>query len=224
MSENLLPREAFETPRAPRIWLFAAVIGGLFGAVFWIVFSAIGVLFFLIVGQTYQISAFLRFNSALGTLCGVGFFAFVYVATRRKNPRNPSNLTSLIDQIYFRDPSIAPPPADDAKFKYRIPATYVKTPKVAVGGIVYLGKSGLMFLPHQKNGPSDLESIRIEPLSDLQLKVIPRRVNVRQRLLVARVDPLLQVLSSALNAEFLVPRPEQTRKILEAAIVELLDG
>ncbi len=219
MSTNLLPREAYSEKPVMRTVLFAIIAGLLFAVAFGFLFGVIAYVTLRILRAEsvfWQGLWVLVIGSALGGLFfGSFYFIWMRVFVRRKT-------SDILDKIYSRDPQMAPPPENDEDFRYRLPAGYLITPHMNVGGILYLGKSGLMFQPHKINLAKYSSPILLNPLATVKLSVVPHKVNPFLRLAAKSVPPMITVTARSNTGNFLVPEPAKTCRAIEQSIAELL--
>lgn len=139
MSTNLLPREAYDETPGTRTLLFAIIAGFLFGAFFELAFGVIAYVVLKFLGTPCVFWQSLWVLTISSALAGVAFGIAYFIWMRRFIPRKTSE---ILDKIYERDPEMAPPPENDEEFRYHLPAGYLVTPYMNVGGILYVGKAG----------------------------------------------------------------------------------
>jgi hypothetical protein len=103
---------------------------------------------------------------------------------------------------------IDPPPANQLVY-YQIPCTWING-KALVGGVLYLGRGGLLFVPHKKNRrPST--PVEMTPIDAVRIaRVAPFAGNAVQRLLVPRPLEQIEVTWNGVSARFLMPNPADT--------------
>ena len=76
----------------------------------------------------------------------------------------------VLDRWYAGDSAVVPPPADG--YLYRLPCSLLRASNRVVGGVLYLGPSGLRFDPLLRYPAPLRESLVIEPLRDVQLDLV----------------------------------------------------
>jgi hypothetical protein len=91
------------------------------------------------------------------------------------------------------------------------------TPAFAIGGILYIGEPGLVFVPHKANLPRHGGRVSLGPAATVTLRLVPRSPGRVARLLVRALPPLIEAQSEAGGGRFLLPRPEETIRLIEGA-------
>ncbi len=124
----------------------------------------------------------------------------------------------MIDQLFEGDEALKEIQSANDSFTYRLPCTWMKG-ALGIGGVLYIGRSGLLFLPHKFNR-SNLAPLRLAPLADLQVKLTdtPTRQNPLFRILIPHPQPRIQIHSASDTASFLVPSPVVTAERLRQLI------
>src|SRR5688572_27118278 len=84
------------------------------------------------------------------------------------------DMTRVAHRLYSGDPSIVPPPPA-GRFDTRIMCNRLVTPRLAVGGHLYLGPEEWIFVPHRKNrrhdqAPLHLPVNRIRKVDQIDLR------------------------------------------------------
>ncbi len=216
MSENLLPFAAYQNATTIR-WGRMALAAGLFwGLLMWIV----AITFTIGFGPANRAGGNLRLVPVITGICILGAALFGIPWTCFIRWSYAKNLR----RVYDRDPSFAPAPADDARFRYRLPAGYYFPANKNSGGILYLSGWGLTFQPHLRNLPARREPFTLGPLHSLRFNLVPHEVNFVSRLLNKPLPPLVEITFETANGRFSVPQPQETIKLLEAAIEELSES
>jgi hypothetical protein len=209
--ENLLPRDAYDLDEAG-MWKRMPLVGGvfafLFGSLgFGIIFPLGFQLAFRLVLPQRVTLPLLTVGLVSGLLFGVLFalvFGFMFPARARQR------LSAATDAIYFDDPKFVVLPPADLGLTHRLPCSWMKSENFAVGGVLYLGSGGFLFIPHRKNLPTHRQPFEIKSLSDITFSLVTPRLNSLMKLLVKRVPPRLQIESRDTSARFLVPEAEKT--------------
>jgi hypothetical protein len=171
-------------------------------------------------GQANRVGGNLRMVLAITGICllGAALFGISWgYFIRRSYDKN-------LKRVYDRDPSIAPAPANDERFSYRLPAGYFSAANKNSGGILYLSGWGLTFQPHLRNLPARREPFTLGPLHSLRFNLVPHEVNFVSRFLNKPLPPLIEITSDTANGRFSVPQSQETTKLLETAIKELAES
>lgn len=119
-----------------------------------------------------------------GVLSGI---AFGWSFPRRFRKK----MSSIIDRIYAGDTDIIVPPPPEKELRYRLPCSWKRSEKFSVGGVLYIGPLGLLFVPHKMNLPRDRSMFEMGPNKSLKLSLTTRPLNRFLKLLVPRPTPLL---------------------------------
>jgi hypothetical protein len=127
-------------------------------------------------------------------------------------------------RIIEADPALVGDIGSAAEFRYRLPASLLKSPYRAVGGILYLGRPGILFQPHKRNRAVDLPAITLGPLSGLELATAPAALNPVSRLLTRQAPTTLRVRGPGGEHVFLVPAPSRIIPLLRSKIAEIQGG
>lgn len=220
MTENLLPRDIYSDKGIRRTIPVSVFAGLMFGGLFFFVFGGLTLALFGFVGAVDEGWSVLP---VMGVICALGGVGFGLVTAFMIGLVLPRQWAAVVDKIYYRDPEMAPSPENEGDFRYRFPAGYLRSPHINVGGILYLGRSGLMFHPHKKNLPSHRISIYLTPLESIKMEVVPHKVNPFFRLFVKSVPPMFTIVSASCTGNFLIPKPTESIGHIETAIKELLD-
>jgi hypothetical protein len=150
----------------------------------------------------------------IGILSGFFFGTLFTWMTRRKSRQ-------IVDRLYSGDESLIVAPISDGAFAYRLPCTWIKD-SLGFGGVLYAGRSELLFVPHKLNGRS-ISAIRMAPLEQLQVGVSkgPPSLNLVQRMLIPHPQPLLEIRWLSEIACFLVPSAATTANLLIQVLHDL---
>jgi hypothetical protein len=217
--ENLLPRTAYdadETGMWKRMPLVGGILAFLFGGIGFGIIFPIGFkwLFSLIMQEPVSLPL-LRIGLASGISFGILFglvFALRFPARARKQ------LSTATDAIYFDDPKFIVLPPPHLGLTHRLPCSWMRRDNLAVGGVLYLGPSGFLFMPHTKNLPTHREPFEIQPIEDIRFSLVKPRLNILTRLLVERIPLHLEIESRDRSARFMVPEAESTLNKITRAI------
>lgn len=211
MSENLFPRETYDEDESG-YWKRAQVLSGfLFGAGMWV--AGAGILLFVFKGFRGIPNAekVLLVGTLLGISSGI-FFGLMWGWIMRRNVKR------FMDRLYSRDPALVDLPEHDEQFRYRLPGSYIPTPNFAVGGTLYFGNSGLLFIPHKGNLPRDMNRISLSHASVHQIQLVEQEQTLFKRLLTNKLPLLIEVTAESGKARFFLPHPEETIGILKKEI------
>jgi hypothetical protein len=208
--ENLVPRATYdsdETGYWRRLPLAAGIGFGVPMGIFFAMMTA-----FMGWGK-FGLEACLLLGLSTGALSGVIFGFFFPRAFRHK-------MSSITDANYSRDPEPDLMPSPEKKLRYRLPSNWMRSESHAVGGVLYIGRDGLLFLQHGKNVQRDRSSFEMGPADELRLSLTPTTLTGWRRLLVPRPVPLLNIIWPGGEASFLIPSPQNTLGLIEKALRE----
>lgn len=205
--ENLVPREVYDIDESGYRRRLGRVTGVFFGV-------AMGIACFIL---TYSMLGIRR--SVLLSICTAAFCGIVFGYIFRK--RLQKKMSSMIDRLYSGNPDleIAPPPEKNLRF--RLPSSWKRSDNFSVGGVLYIGPSGLLFVPHKLNLPRDRSIFEMGPIKSLELSLTSPALNKAFKLLVPRPTPLLQVAWPDGSAQFLIPAPNQGFKLIGDRLHEM---
>ncbi len=188
--ENLVARDAYdvdETGYFKRMPIFA----GLFMAIFW-------TMFFPLIDRN------ISFLIGLGSGIFMGlFFALLFRIRIRWRG------AAQTDALYADNSNIAVAPPSNREFSHRLVCKWVKSINHAIGGVLYIGKDSLMFIPHKQNLPQQ-EPFEITPLNDAEFSIVEPQLNLLLRTFTERPPRFIEVKWFGGNARFLAPEAEQT--------------
>jgi len=208
--KNLVPRATYdsdETGYWRRLPLAAGIGFGLPMGIFFTMMTA-----FMGWGK-FGLEACLLLGMSTGALSGA-FFGFFFPRVFRRK------MSSITDANYSREPEPDVMPSPEKKLLYRLPSNWMRSESFAVGGVLYIGRDGLLFLPHGKNLPRDRSTFEMGPADELRLSLTPATLTGRKRLLVPRPVPLLNIIWPGGEANFLIPSPQNTLGLIEKALRE----
>lgn len=200
--QNLLPRDAYDKDETGYWTRMPIVIGPAFGFLF-----AIGMYF------TLRSTPHLLHPPTFGEMILIGLlsgllFGIAFPRVFRQKSRR------MIDRLYSGDENLVTAPSSEGTWAYRLPCTWVKE-ALGVGGVLYVGSSGLLFVPHKIN-PISITAFRMAPLRELQVQLsnTPQTRNLLQRALVPHPQPLVEIVWPSGRACFLVPSAATTAESL----------
>ncbi|MDQ6785710.1 MAG: hypothetical protein M3033_02670 [Acidobacteriota bacterium] len=197
--ENLVSRDAYdvdETGYGKRM----PIVGGLYMAIsFALIF---GVVFPLVVDRNMSLFMALFAGLGSGILAGLLFLPLLRIRIRRRG-------RARTDALYADNSNIAVSPPADREFSHRLVCNWIKSKNRAVGGVLYIGRDSLMFLPHKQNLPQQ-EPFEIAPLSDAKFSIVEPQLNLLLRTLTERPPRYIEVKWFGGNALFYAPEAEQT--------------
>lgn len=130
-------------------------------------------------------------------------------------------MSSIIDRLYAGDTDITVPPPPEQELRYRLPCSWKRSENFSVGGILYIGPLGLLFVPHKMNLPRDRSVFEMGPNKSLELSLATQRLSAFFKLLVPRPTPLLQVTWPGGSARFIIPAPNQVLKVINERVCEM---
>jgi hypothetical protein len=206
--QNLLPLDAYRRDESG-YWTRLSIIAGVF---FGLPMAASS---YFILGSTPNL---LHPRSPgeivlIGVLSGLFFGALFPRYLRRKVLR-------FTDRLYSGDETLISIPPTEGPFDYKLPCTWVRE-SIGVGGVLYVGRSGLLFVPHRLNQRS-AQFFRMAPLETLSASAVEsQHGNVLQRILVPHPQPLLQIDWLSKSARFRVPSAATTAELLAQATQSL---
>jgi hypothetical protein len=202
--ENLVPLDAYDVDDTG-YWRRLPWVSGLFGGLC----SVSAALF----SPEQTIYYSLGVRAATGFIIGASVFTLMAVVLARPMYRK------IVAGLYRGERWIVDPPSAGRLFYYQIPCSWVRG-GVHVGGVLYLGSAGLLFVPHKKNwrpGPP----FSMTPIEAVKAALVgPIPLNPIQRLLVAHPRKLVEITCNGTHARFAVPNPADTI----VKIVSRLDG
>lgn len=188
--ENILPRNAYDRDENGYWKRLPLVAGTGFGLPFGIAMA----LAFLLIEELTPLASLppIALHGAViiflvsSTLGGLLFAIFFPIAMRRK-------VSLLVDALYNGDPKIDVPPPAGKHLRHRLPCGWAKTDNFAVGGVLYIGDEGLLFVPHKQNLAVHRGIVEMAPLSDVSFSIVEGNPNSLSRLLLSHVPRLLEV-------------------------------
>ncbi len=206
--ENLIPREVYDVDDSgyrQRLGLITGIVFGL----------AMGIACLLltpsIIGFGWR---------ALLSICAGVFSGFAFGKTFPRGFRK--KMSSIIDRLYAGDETINTRPPTGKDLRYRLPCSWKRSENFAVGGILYIGPEGLLFVPHKINLPRDRSPFEMGPSKGLQLSLRTQKLAGFFKLFVPHPPSVLQVGWPGGSAQFLVPAPDRVFKLIEERVREVV--
>jgi hypothetical protein len=205
--ENLIPREVYDLDESGYRQRLGLLTGIFFG-------FAMGTAFLFL---TPSIIGFLwraLLSVCAGALCGIGFGRSFPKRFRKK-------MSSIIDRLYAGGTDIDIPPRPEKELRYRLPCSWKRSENFSVGGVLYIGPLGLLFVPHKMNLPRDRSVFEMGPNKSLKLSLATQALTGLFKLLVPRPTPLLQIIWPEGSAQFIIPAPNQVFKLIDERVREM---
>ena len=210
--ENLVQRGVYDSDESGYLERLPWVMGTFFGLSMTVLFFILFTTMFAAQRDTSSVFLVCLVSGALG---GV-FFGLTFPRTFRRK------MTAFTDAIYAGRSDLIDEPRADEGWRYRLPCSWMKTPRFAVGGVLYIGSGGVLFVPHRKNLKRDRVPIELGPPGDIQLSLLPPPpVGMVRRTLVPRPQKLLEIAAKSRRERFLIPQPESVIQIIQKRIIEL---
>lgn len=202
--ENLVPKEAYIIDFSGYRERLGWVTGIFFG-------MSMGIVFFILAPSTVGLSRRASISFGAAVLCGI---VFGMVFPRRYRRR----ISSVIDRLYDGDTKIDVPPPPEKELRYRLPCSWVRSKNFAVGGVLYIGPHGLLFVPHKMNLPGDRSVFEMGPNRRLKLSLTAPESSGLSKLLVPRPMSQLQVNWPEGSAKFVIPSPNQVFDLISKCV------
>jgi hypothetical protein len=108
------------------------------------------------------------------------------------------------DRLYEGDPTLVPPP-EPGMFQYRLPCGWMRTPRHAVGGVLYLGRRGLQFQTHLATPAALRQNVVLEPLEAIQLSLVETPVPLAARIWGRKTVLRIDAQAGERSAQFAIP-------------------
>jgi hypothetical protein len=188
---NLVERDAY-TPVELKFWRRARLVtGALFGVVMCLA---------SIVQQASVIGFGLSLSVGLvvGAMTGFAFAWLWYWAMRRSSRK-------YFDRVYDGDPAVVGKVPRKRQYAHRLPCGMFATNNVTVGGILYIGRAGVQFVPHQRYRSE--QGIELEP-EGLVVWAVDWKPNWWGRTFVASGPRILEIGSGDSRYRFAAPDPD----------------
>jgi hypothetical protein len=208
--ENLAPREVYDVDESgyrERLGLVTGIFFGLF----------MGVACFFLT------PLIIPFGWRALLSIGAGVFSGIVFGRNFPN-RFRKKMSSFIDRLYAGDTEIDVPPPPEKELRYRLPCSWTRSGSFTVGGVLYIGPLGLLFVPHKKNLPRDRSPLEMGPNRSLKLSLTTPELTGLYGLLVPRPTPRLQVIWPEGTAQFIIPAPNQVFKLIEKTLQSVSTG
>ena len=148
-----------------------------------------------------------------GGFCGI-LFAVMFPWLLRRN------IAYVTNALFNGNPNfVVEPPGE---LRYRLPCSWMKSAVFAVGGILYLGRDGLLFVPHSKNLKRDLAPFEMGPLHHLNLSLVAQPpMSLLWRILIPHAPKLLEIRANGHSKRFLIPQPDSVIGIIQERIEQV---
>ncbi len=196
--ENLQPLDAYTEAIATQWKRQGWVVGAAFGLVMALVTPWMGPMNGS--GQNRRMVMVLAAFVGGGWLFGFGWSRWM---TR--------SMRSMTERVYRGTaPFAVDVPSGD--YGFRLPASLRVSDRVAIGGVLFLGRSGLAFVPHGLNLPSQRNLTLVPVDRECTVALVPQRSTVIRTLLFGALPALVRVTCQGTSLLVLVPRPEDTVK------------
>lgn len=195
--------EAWERGRRRGVPFFALYFGGGMALVFCVVLYALGDL----TGRDAAVVALICLLG--GVVASAVLHDFVFTPQRRKT-------SELADRVYAGDPEVLPPPPPADEYPFRLPCAAAISSWQSVGGVLYLGLGGFLFVPHLRNAPALRQPVAIGPARTIVLQSLYLRTRIGDRLVAGRYPRVLLVRWQGGAALFHVPAPAE--RLIEAEL------
>ncbi len=140
----------------------------------------------------------LSIGLAIGAVTGIGFGWLWSWALRRSSQK-------FFNRVYDGDTAVVGKIPRKRQYAYRLPCSLFMTNNVTTGGVLYFGRSGVLFVPHQRF--RDEQTIDLE-LDGLVGWAIDWKPNWWGRTFVASSPRILEVGSGDLRYRFAVPEAD----------------
>ncbi|MFC1640122.1 hypothetical protein ACFL3B_05100 [Gemmatimonadota bacterium] len=134
----------------------------------------------------------------VGAITGVGFgwlWSWVMHRSSRK----------FLDRVYAGDVALVGEPPGKKRYPSRLPCNVFVTNNVTVGGILYIGHSGVLFVPHKRHRGE--KPIELKP-EGLIVWAVDWKPNWWGRTFVASGPRVLEVGSGDQRYRFALPNPD----------------
>jgi hypothetical protein len=212
--ENLVDRKAYDSDDSGYWQRLPWVMGIAFGV-------SMAVVLAIFLGVVFAIAQ-PGGDMTTGVLIGLSTGGVGGVLFGRSFPRTfRQRVSSMTDALYAGNKDLVDEPPVEKSLRYRLPCSWMKSPAFAVGGILYIGKDGMLFYPHRKNLKGDRAQFEIGPLSGIQLSLVPPPpMGLVRRTLVPNPESLLEVKVGSRSERFLIPQSARVIEIIRKRIDE----
>ncbi len=142
-------------------------------------------------------------SAVMSIAIGGPLFGLLFPALMRRRVR------MITARLYAGERRIIDPPPANFLVRYQIPCAWING-RESVGGVLYLGCGGLLFVPHKLNR-RPRPPVEMTPIHVLKImRVAPVTGNVIQRLLMPHPQEQIKVTWNCSSACFLMPNPVDT--------------
>jgi hypothetical protein len=142
-------------------------------------------------------------GSMLGGLDGGLLLGVLFPALWKRRTK------TFIDGLYNGEEWITELPPPGFHIYYKLPCTW-NDDQAAVGGILYLGRQGLIYVPHKRNGRA-YPPFTMSPIETVKTALVqPPFTNAIRKLLGPKPQPQLEITSQKSCMRFIVPQPPTT--------------
>jgi hypothetical protein len=203
--KDLLPREVYDVDDTGYWKRMPVAMGLCFGVSMSLVFIALVP----------------RGNAALRVLVGLAGGAIAGVLLSVAFPRLfRRKMRAFTDRLFAGDPELVPVPPAAKGLSHRLICDWMLPSGFAVGGVLYLGRDGLLFVPHLKNLKRDQAILNMGSSDQIQLTLVQPNINVVQRMLIPNPPRYLEVTGNGRRECFLVPQPERVIELVRRCLQE----
>ena len=141
-----------------------------------------------------------------GSLCGFTWSRWMMRSMRR-----------MTERLYDGSPPFAVD-APAGAYRYRLPASLRTSDRFAIGGVLFLGRGAMVFVPHRLNLSSHRQPINVLIEGEVGVEAIPQRSTAIRRVLFGDLPALVRVSCNGQSWLFLVPWPEDTAQKIHDVI------
>jgi hypothetical protein len=199
---DLLPFDAYSSDLRFDRRRIGVVVGLLFGIVF-------ASLMLAMVWQSGWTEWRLLATLAVALVAGL---AFGFLLPGKLEARVLKALRSVYDG---RGRYATVPPAEG--FTHRLPSSLVRSPRISVGGVLYIGPSRMAFVPHALNLPAHRAVLDI-PTESLEVAVRTARPTAVQRFLAPGQREWLSLATQDQSWDFAVPTPSAVARAIASVL------
>ena len=154
----------------------------------------------------------LSWSIVIGVSCGVAFGCLMSFLLKWK-------VVKMARSIYLQEGRFAAPPPQGRQPQYRLPCSWKKSPRMSIGGSLYILPESLIFVPHEMNLPSDRKSVSIPREGAVEMELVEQDTTGWLRFLVPHPPPALRITIAESAWDFVVPCPEETLRRMNDALV-----
>lgn len=124
------------------------------------------------------------------------------------------------DRLYAGDPTLVPAPPG-GRYAYRLPCGWMRTPRRAIGGVLYIGQDGVRFDPLLNNRRRFREGWVIESLDGVSVERRAVPLPVWMRVWGVRSAPRVDISRGSVRFQLAIPDTAATFARLQSRIEEL---